>query len=134
MHRLSLPPWFADPDTVYRDFSILAKYYRPAFIKIIVGESLKFKHLETVIQAARTTGISSHFTLVTRGTMIHRAKDTARKAIDEIEISQFPSLAGVEDNICIAQEKAGIFGKKLIVNHYNHSRETFCLKETADET
>jgi len=90
------------------------------------------KHLETVIQAARSTGISSHFTLVTNGTLVHKTKDAVWEAIDEIEISQYPGVAGVEENICLAQEKARAFGKKLIVNHFNQFRETFSLKGTAN--
>jgi hypothetical protein len=33
----ALEKWFADPETVHRDLSILARYYRPRLVKVIGG-------------------------------------------------------------------------------------------------
>lgn len=127
-----MPAWFADPDTVQRDYAILAKYYRPAFIKVLGGEPLMHKHLDAVIEAARSTGISDHFTLTTNGTLLHKASDAVWAAVDEVEISVYPGVAGVADNIRLARNKARDFGKKLTVFYYDRFRATFSLQGTAD--
>jgi GTP 3',8-cyclase len=127
-----MPGWFADPDTVHRDFSILAKYYRPRFVKVLGGEPLLHKQLVEVIAAARMTGISEHFTLITNGLLLHKASDALWEAVDEVEISLYPGVAQAEQNIPLAMEKAETFGKKLTIFHYEQFRTTFSLQGSDD--
>lgn len=127
-----MPAWFADPDTVHRDFSILAKYYRPKFIKVLGGEPLLHKQLVEVIKAARTTGISDHFTLTTNGLLLHQACDALWEAVDEIEISLYSGINLAQNAIDLARERASAFGKKLTIFHYEQFRTTFSLKSSDD--
>ncbi|MDD2338374.1 MAG: hypothetical protein PHD01_17600 [Geobacteraceae bacterium] len=127
-----MPSWFADPDTIHRDFSILSKYYRPKFVKVIGGEPLLHNHLDAVIQAARATDISDYFKLTTNGLLLHKATDAIWEAVDEVEISLYPGLTLAEKNIRLAMEKAEVFGKKLTIYYYEQFRETFSLKGTSD--
>lgn len=127
-----MPAWFAKPETVRRDFAILAKYYRPAFVKVLGGEPLMHKQLAAVIQAARETGISRHFTLVTNGMLLHRAPDELWDSIDEIEISIYPNIPGTEEILALAEKKTRSLGKKLTVYHYDDFRATFSLRGTDD--
>lgn len=128
----AMPSWFADPDTVHRDFSILAKYYRPARVKVLGGEPLMHKDLPAVVAAARASGISDHFALTTNGVLLHKASDAVWKAIDEVEISLYPNVAGAEKNLDLARAKARDFGKKLTIYQYEDFRGTFSLKGTDD--
>lgn len=128
----AVPTWFADPKTVYKDFSILAKHYRPAFINVIGGEPLLHKNLDEVIRAARASGISNHFTLVTNGTLLHKTSDAVWEAIDEIQVSIYPGMDRTMENIVSSQEKALSLGKKMTIFKYDQFRETFSLKGTAD--
>jgi len=127
-----MPSWFADPDTVHRDFSILSKYYRPKFVKVLGGEPLMHKHLDAVIQAARATGISDYFKLTTNGLLLHKASDAIWEAVDEVEISLYPGLTLAEENIHLAMDKSEVFGKKLTIYYYEQFRSTFSLKGTSD--
>lgn len=128
-----MPAWFADPDAVYRDYAILAKYYRPAFVKVLGGEPLMHKRLAEVIGAARATGISDHFTLITNGSLLDRASDAVWAAVDEVEISVYPGVARVEKNILLARDKARAFGKKLTVFYYDQFRATFSVADHPPE-
>lgn len=128
-----LPNWFADPDTVYRDLLILAKHYRPPFVKIIGGEPLMHKHLDAVIHAARASKISDYFKLITNGTLIHEASDAIWEALDEVEISCYPGVRNTQNNIILAKEKALFFGKKLTIFRYDNFRETLSLKSSVDQ-
>lgn len=128
-----MPDWFADPDTVYRDFSILAKYYRPKFIKILGGEPLLHKQLTEVIHAVRATGISDHFTLVTNGVLLHQASDAILEAIDEIEISLYQGVKQTHRNIPLAWKRAEALGKKMTVYHYEQFRSTFSTRGSSDK-
>ena len=127
-----MPAWFADPDTVHHDFSLLAKHYRPAFIKVLGGEPLMHKNLVSVIQAARRSGISDHFTLVTNGVLLDKAKDDIWKSIDEIELSVYPATpnAGkiIENTIRLAKRH----GKLYRIYRYDEFRATFSLQGTAN--
>lgn len=128
-----MPSWFANPEDVFRDFSILAKHYRPAFIKVLGGEPLMHKHLPAVIEAGRASGIGGHFTLTTNGVLLHKASDAVWLAIDEMEVSVYPGVAGIEDNLLLAERKARDFNKKLIIYRYDEFRMTFSQRGTDDD-
>lgn len=126
--------WFADPNVIYRDFSIIAKSYRPRIIKVLGGEPLMHKNLDDVIVAARASGICDNFLLTTNGTMLDQASDAVWKAVDEVEISLYPGQSRATDNLKIAKAKAKAFNKKLTVNFYDQFRATFTTKGTSDNT
>jgi len=128
-----MPAWFADPDSVHRSFSIMAKYYRPRFVKVIGGEPLLHKHLGRVVEAARSTGISDHFTLVTNGVLLRKASEAVWQAIDEFEVSLYPGVPKTKEDIVFIQEKADALGKKLTIFSYEQFRATFSLKGTRDK-
>jgi GTP 3',8-cyclase len=121
-----MPPWFADPVIVYRDLSIMAKYLRPKFLKIIGGEPFLHKQLIDVIRAARTSGITNHIILTTNGTLLDKIDDALWAEIDELEISVYPGMEGIWQNILSTREKALPLGKKITVNKFDKFRATFC--------
>jgi len=129
----AMPAWFADPDAVYRDFSVLAKVYRPTFLKVLGGEPLMHKNLALLLDAVRAAGMAGKLMLVTNGVLLHRAPDAVWEAVDEIEISVYPGVQGLEDNIRLARERMKAMGKRLSVYHYGQFRATFSLKGTADQ-
>jgi GTP 3',8-cyclase len=116
--------WFADPEVVRRDFSILARIYRPRFVKVLGGEPLLHKSLAAVIQAARSTGISGHFLLVTNGTLLTRMSDAVWDAIDELEVSCYPGAEPPGETLSQAREKARQSQVKLKLTRYEHFRDT----------
>ncbi len=129
-----LSPWFADPETVHRDFSLVARYYRPRFIKVLGGEPLMHKQLADVIWAARTTGISEHFTLVTNGLLLDRATKAVWESIDDVELSIYPETPRHEEIVRQAETLARRYDKLLTVYRYDEFRATFSLRGTEDES
>lgn len=128
-----VPAWFADPDVVRRDFAILAKSFRPAFVKVLGGEPLMHKRLADVISAARESGISTHFTLTTNGILLDRASDNIWDVIDEIEVSIFPGTPNPDRIVEQARTKAKQVGKKVSVYYYDEFRATFSLAGSTDK-
>lgn len=128
----AMPAWFADPDSVYRDLSILARRYRPNFIKLLGGEPLMHKNLPALIEAIRAAGMDCKIMLVTNGTLLHKAVDGIWEGVDEIELSVYPGAPGVEGNIDLARTRMTAMGKRLNVYRYDRFRATFTLKGTED--
>jgi hypothetical protein len=124
--------WSADPASLYRDSSVLAKYYRPRVVKILGGEPLLHRKLAEVIRAVRSTGISKHFRLITNGLLLHKMDDAVMELIDELEISVYPGVSRMTDVFPLAREKTLRFGKKLSINEYDVFRKTFTSIGTDD--
>jgi cyclic pyranopterin phosphate synthase len=125
--------WFADPNIVYRDLSIMAKLYRPQFVKVLGGEPLMHKNLDEVIVAARASGICDNFVLTTNGTLLDKASDAVWELVDEVQMSLYPGQTRATDNLKIAEAKAKFFDKKLTVNRYEQFHATFSTKGTSDK-
>lgn len=117
--------WNADPLDVARDLGILARVFRPAFLKMIGGEPLLHPDLPGVIRAACNSGITDHYTLVTNGILLDRAPEDLWKLIDEIEISRY-AAGGLDDGILNrARRHADKHGVKFTLNVYHDFRLTF---------
>lgn len=130
----AMPAWFADPDAVYRDFSTLARIYRPNFIKLLGGEPLMHRDLPALIKAVRAAGMDCPISLVTNGLLLHRMPEAIWQGIDEIELSLYPGTSGQEANLHLARQRMTRLGKKLKVFRYNNFRATFTLRGTQDQT
>lgn len=125
--------WFANPEVVHRDFSILAKVYRPKRVKVIGGEPLLHNNLAGVIQAARSTGISPYFLVVTNGILLARMSDAVWDAVDEIEVSCYPGTGLPVEVLSQARQKARKSRVKFTVNRYEQFRETLTTVGTQDK-
>jgi len=122
--------WLADPETVGRDFSILANHYRPRKVKVLGGEPLLHRGLAAVIRAARSTGISDYFLLVTNGVLLEQMDDAVMEAIDELEISLYPGVERRAEILAVAQRKSLQFGTLLTVNEYVNFRGGIATRGT----
>lgn len=124
--------WFADPAAVGRDLAILAKVYRPGFIKLIGGEPLLHPDLAGLVAAARRSGVSQRFMLCTNGLLLHRMADAAWRLVDEVAVSLYAAAGGLDDNLALARAKAREFGVTLTVSAFPDFRETFTKVRTED--
>ena len=128
----AVPKWFADPEEVKRDLGILARIYKPRYIKLIGGEPLLHPKLAEVIFVARNSGISDYFLLVTNGMLLDRLSDDVWQLIDEIEISRYASAGLTESSLKRAKEKAEKFAVRFTLNDYPEFRRTFTRKMNTD--
>lgn len=125
--------WNIDPSDAENDLAILAKVFKPAFLKIIGGEPLLHPDLPAVIRAARRSGITSHYLLVTNGMLLDRAPDEIWALIDEIEISGYEASKLGEGLLSRARQRASRHGVTFTLNHYPEFRETFTTRRTEND-
>jgi len=128
----AMPAWFADPEAVHRDLSILARVYRPRFIKLLGGEPLMHRNLPALIDAIHCAGMECPISLVTNGMLLHRVPDAVWEGVDEIEFSLYPGAPGQEANVELARKRMAEMGKTLKVFRYEDFRATFTLRGTQD--
>jgi GTP 3',8-cyclase len=118
---------FADPETVLRDFSVLAKVYRPQVVKVIGGEPLLHPNLISVIEAIRSSGICKQILLVTNGLYLPRMPDYFWSIINILEISTYPSFKLDRKILDFCKNRAVQYGVRLNVFHYDKFRITFSI-------
>ncbi len=82
--------FFVDPDTVFRDFSILANYYRPRRVSLLGGEPLLHPALLDVVRAVRSSGICQCIRIVTNGTLLGRMPEQFWESLDQVHVSVHP--------------------------------------------
>lgn len=128
----ALARWFADPDQVASDFSILAKVYRPQRVKILGGEPLLHKQLSAVIRAARGSQIATSYYLTTNGTLLDRMDPEIWSLIDEVEVSHYPGTLS-ESLLARARKSAQAHGVRLQVNEYSEFRTNLSARSNEDE-
>ncbi len=78
---------FANPESLYRDFSILAKVYKPQFVQLLGGEPLLHPGIVTVLKAVRASEISDRVMVLTNGLLLPLMKDEFWENLDDLEIS-----------------------------------------------
>ncbi len=67
-----MPKHFAAPEALYRDLSLLGRYYRPASVHLLGGEPLLHPRLGDVVEAVRASGICPCIRIVTNGLLLLR--------------------------------------------------------------
>jgi len=118
---------------VHRDFSILAKVYRPRLVKVIGGEPLLHKDLAAVIRAARSSGISPYFFVTTNGLLLDRMNDDVWSTVDEIEVSAYPGAEPSADVLSRARQQARERRVKFTLNRYERFRATLTTVGTQNQ-
>ena len=127
----AMAPWFANPDQVHQDLSLLARFYRPRRLKVLGGEPLLHKHLGPVLSAARASGICDSIYLTTNGMLLERASAEVWSCLDEVEVSAYPgclNASWLERATALAEEH----GVRLTYNEYSTFRSTLSARAIED--
>jgi MoaA/NifB/PqqE/SkfB family radical SAM enzyme len=123
----------ADPDTVFRDLSILSLYYKSPVIKIVGGEPLLHPDMPALIKAVRRSGISRYIRLVTNGILLPKMKDELWEEIDEIELSVYPQTESLlAPHMAVIHQSAKRHKVMLVRYFYENFRVTFSTVGTTD--
>lgn len=83
---------FVDPDSLAKDLSALARYYRPSFISLLGGEPLLHPRLLDVLDVIRQSAISERIRVVTNGALLGSVPDRFWQSVDQVCISVYPDF------------------------------------------
>jgi GTP 3',8-cyclase len=123
---------FADPESVFRTFSVLAKAYRPAMVKVLGGEPLLHPDLAEVLRAIRRSGISEHLLLVTNGLLLPHMPDRAWDLLDEVALSIYPDSHLGDGLLRASLEKGARHGVKVSAYAFDRFNRFFALRSYRD--
>lgn len=123
---------FVSPDRVFHDLQTLAKFYRPAYIKLLGGEPLLHPELIQVIKAIRQSGISERIQICTNGKLLLKMPDIFWEQVNEISLSLYPGQEPGYNDIKKIQSKAKNFNVSLSLSHFDNFRESYTELGTTD--
>lgn len=122
-----------DPEELFRDYSLLAKVYRPELIYLTGGEPLLHPDIPGVVQAVKESGISSRVRILSNGVLLSRMTDAFWEAIDDLEVSIYPSSKLQAEEVNEWKDKARRFGVHLEVFRFAEFRRSFSLEPYQDQ-
>jgi len=118
---------YADPESLHRDFSILAKVYQPRLVQLLGGEPLLHPRIVPVIQAVRASGISDRVMVITNGLLLPHMQDAFWENLDDLEISIYPGSHPDPKSMESFKAKARAFNVRLEIYYYKEFRRVFSL-------
>lgn len=124
---------YAEPETVLRDFSRLARVYHASVVKIVGGEPLLHPDLPAVIRALRESGIGEKVLLLTNGMLLPRMTEETWRLLDRIEVSVYPDTGLDDQHMHAWAEAAESHGVELHFFRFDRFRVTFSRAGTRDE-
>ncbi len=124
---------FTNPETLHRDFSILAKVYKPQLVQLLGGEPLLHPDIVTVIKAVRASGISDRVMVVSNGLLLSRMQDDFWENLDDLEVSIYPDSNLDQKLIENYQAKAMEHNVRLEVYYYKEFRRHFSIPGTQNQ-
>lgn len=127
------PKWNLRATDAGRDLGLLARHYRPAFVKYIGGEPLLNPDLPAILRAGRAADISDRHLLVTNGTLLGRMSDEVWQLLDEIEVSVYPNSGVTNDHLARHQDAAARHGVTFTINYFPQFRRTFTRHRLEDD-
>jgi len=125
--------YLVDADSVFRDFSTLAKYYRPRYIKLLGGEPLLHPMLLSVIDAIRSSDICNRVHVCTNGILLPKMSSQFWAKVDLVEISAYPGVNFDEEQRKQIRYNAKSHNVRLIIAHHNYFREAYSEIGTEDK-
>lgn len=111
-----------DADRTYDMLSTLSRCYHASYTKILGGEPLLHPGILDVIAAVRASKVSDTVLVCTNGTLLPRAPTAFWQAVDQVEVSVYPSRAPAAEQIARFRDLARTHGVDLTVNYYDHFR------------
>lgn len=123
----------AEPDELFRDYSLLAKVYRPELIYLTGSEPLLLPDILGVVQAVKESGISSRVRILGNGVLLSRMDDAFWRAIDYLEVSIYPTSRVQPEDVNDWKDKARRFGVHLEVFRFAEFRRSFSREPYQDK-
>src|SRR4029077_4624851 len=120
-------------EDVFRDFSALANHYAPHFVKLLGGEPLLHPGLLDVIDAVRSSGISSRIHVCPNGLLLSRMPTQFWEKVDLVEISVYPGVHLDYEQLKQACQHARDWNAEFAMLNHNFFREAYTEEGTEDQ-
>jgi organic radical activating enzyme len=121
----AMPRRSIDPSPLHNDLTILARHYRARWLRLLGGEPLLHRDILGVIEAARQSGVADAICVVTNGVLLPRMTSGFWRAVDRVEISQYPGYELSADQQRACQEKAQAAGATIELQSRTQFRESY---------
>lgn len=120
-----LPHRFIDPDQYHRDLEAIAPALHTQEFNVLGGEPLLHPELLELLSLTRTSGVTDSITVVTNGTLLHKAPAQMWKLIDKLWLSVYPNVnirlsleairqLCIENSVLLYVRRTSSFGQRLI--------------------
>jgi hypothetical protein len=109
------PVFYQDFAAYRRDIEALAEVYHTRRLRILGGEPLLHKELESFIKFSRDSGFADEVGVCTNAKVLRRMPDSFFQAIDFLNISWYEA-SGPDEVLQFAREKCAEFDKPLRVD------------------
>lgn len=123
---------FEDPNKVFDQCSILAKYYRPRYIKVIGGEPLLHPNIVQVLDAIRSSGISDYIQVATNGQLLASMSEEFWEKTDDLYVSIYPGKEISEEDLKTFEQKARFYNVNFQHYYFDNFRESYSELGTRD--
>jgi cyclic pyranopterin phosphate synthase len=124
--------FFVSPEKVFKDFSILAKFYHLKCMSLLGGEPLLHPDLLAVVDAVRQSGVSESIRVVTNGVLLWKMPDLFWQSVDQVHISLYPGHGMSVQTLRVYQRRARQHGVDLELRHVDCFREPYSELGTND--
>lgn len=126
--------YYMTASMIFRDLSILARYYHANHVRLLGGEPLLHPDLIGVIQAVRNSGICDHIRIVTNGVLLWKMPDKFWEHVDEVHVSVYPGKELADEKSGWYQKKARYHQVNFKLFHFDRFRESYSEIGTNDRT
>jgi organic radical activating enzyme len=126
-------PYFFDPEQLFKELSLLEKYYHVGHIRLIGGEPLLHPQISDLIDASIKSGITECVRIVTNGILLWKMDDLFWKKINEIHVTVYPGKEMSKEHLELCLEKSKKYNVEMQITEVNHFRECFSEIPSEDE-
>ncbi|WP_145949539.1 radical SAM protein [Paenibacillus sp. Y412MC10] len=124
---------FISPDIVYRDLSLLSKYYTAKNVRLLGGEPLLHRDLLQVIDAVRASTITNCIRILTNGVLLSKMTDAFWESVDEVYVSLYPEVKLDPAQLEYIEIAAREYNVSLEIREFSRFREAYSEIGTYNE-
>ena len=119
------PRYAVDPNKLQHHLSLLSHHYHARWLRLVGGEPLLHPDIEAVLRAIRESRIADKITVVTNGVLLPQVPDSLWRAIDRIDVSQYPGKRLSSDATEHCKELARIHRARIYFDHVDSFRVAY---------
>lgn len=127
-----LPKRYMDPQGLSDDLEILSRVYHAHVVSLVGGEPLLHPNLLDIIGVIRGSGVGDRIAVATNGVLLPRMTPDFWRAVNWVEVSQYPgkSLTPEQQHIC--RERAAMTGTGIRFVARREFRQAYSEPGTED--